>query len=400
MDAAHASILLGGLLGVLCILIGVLSRRFGLPVLLVFLGLGMLAGEDGVLGIPFDDFHVAYLIGSIALAVILLEGGLQVEVPMLREAFWPALVLATVGVVVTAGCVGLGVAWLSGLPIEASLLIGAVVAPTDAAAVNALLGRAGIMLPARVTALLELESGMNDPMSVFLTLLGIGFIAAPGTATPASAALLFIQQMAGGVIAGAACGALLAWLLRRLKLEPALLPILVLTFGLSLFGAAQMFETSGFLAVYIAAAIAGWEARRSGLDLITVMSGLAWLAQIVLFLMLGLLVTPHTLPPYVVPAIIGAAALILVARPVAVFACLLPFRFSVRESAFASWVGLRGAVPIYLSVIPALADPNRDIRLFGVIFIVVVASLIVQGWTVAPVARLLGYGRRAAAGVE
>jgi NhaP-type Na+/H+ and K+/H+ antiporter len=393
---AHELILLGGALGLLSIIAGLISRRVGAPMLLVFLALGMLAGEDGVLGIPYDDFTSAYLIGSVALAVILLEGGLKTPVSMLRLAFWPAAVLATIGVAFTAAILGIFISLVDGLPIVGALLAGSAAAPTDAAAVAVLLRRAGAALPERLLALLEVESGLNDPMSVFLTLLLLRLIAEPGTVGIGDAALLFLEEMAGGAVIGLAGGWLLAQLLKRLTLEGSLAPVLVLTGGLAVFGLAQLLGASGFLATYLAAIVIGATRHHARQDIEHFFEGIAWLAQIVLFLMLGLLVTPHDLPPYLPGAIIGAAVLIVLARPVAVFACLIPFGFTIRETAFASWVGLRGAVPIYLSIIPGLVDPNRDKRLFASIFIVVIASLIVQGWTVGLSARLLGFARRPA----
>jgi cell volume regulation protein A len=393
---AHELILLGGALGLLSIIAGLISRRVGAPMLLVFLALGMLAGEDGVLGIPYDDFTSAYLIGSVALAVILLEGGLKTPLAMLRLAFWPAAVLATVGVAVTAAILGIFVSLVDGLPLVTALLAGSAAAPTDAAAVAVLLRRAGAALPERLLALLEVESGLNDPMSVFLTLLLLRLIAEPGSIGTREAVLLFLEEMAGGAVLGLAGGWVLAQLLKRLRLEGSLAPVLVLTGGLAVFGLAQLLGTSGFLAAYLAAIVTGATPHRARQEVEHFFEGMAWLAQIVLFLMLGLLVTPHDLPPYLPGAIIGAAVLIFLARPVAVFACLIPFGFTMRETGFASWVGLRGAVPIYLSIIPGLADPNRDKRLFASIFIVVIASLIVQGWTVGLCARLLGFARRPA----
>jgi NhaP-type Na+/H+ and K+/H+ antiporter len=391
---AHELILLGGVVGLASILAGLVSRRVGAPVLLVFLGFGMLAGEDGVLGIQFEDFTSAYLIGSVALAVILFEGGLKTPVSMLRLAFWPAAVLATIGVAVTAVVLGLFVTLVDGVPLLGSLLAGAAAAPTDAAAVAVLLRRAGAALPERLLALLEVESGLNDPMSVFLTFLLMRLIAEPGSIGFDDAALLFLREMAGGAVLGLAGGWGLAQLLKRLRLEPSLAPVLVLAGGLAIFGLAQLLGTSGFLATYLAAVVTGATPHRTHQGVEHFCEGMAWLAQIVLFVMLGLLVTPHELPPYLPSAIVGAAVLILLARPVAVFACLLPFRFTLRETAFASWVGLRGAVPIYLSIIPALADPRRDERLFASIFILVIASLVVQGWTVGSAARVLGFARR------
>ena len=230
-------------------------------------------------------------------------------------------------------------------------------------------------------------------MSVFLTFLLLRLIAEPRSIGAGGAVLLFLGEMAGGAALGVAGGWLLARSLERLPIEAPLAPVLVLTGGLAVFGLAQLLGTSGFLATYAAAVITGATRHCARQDVEHFFEGIAWLAQIVLFLMLGLLVTPEDLPPYLPGAIIGAALLILVARPVAVFACLLPFQFNLRETAFASWVGLRGAVPIYLSIIPGLAHPQRDERLFASIFILVIASLVVQGWTVAPAARLLGFGR-------
>jgi cell volume regulation protein A len=230
-------------------------------------------------------------------------------------------------------------------------------------------------------------------MSIFLTILMIEIITVPASATWSHAALLFAREMIGGTVLGLAGGWLLAFLLRRLVIEAATAMVLALAFSLTLFGLAQVVGTSGFLAIYIAGVITGATEYRDKPEVAYFMEGFAWLAQIVLFLMLGLLVTPHDLLPFVPSGIVIAIVLIAVARPLAVFACLVPFRFAWRESAFASWVGLRGAVPIYLSIIPALADPGRDARLFSGVFVVVVVSLVIQGWTISAAARLLGFGR-------
>ncbi|MGH7121904.1 MAG: potassium/proton antiporter [Acetobacteraceae bacterium] len=391
MQHAHQLILLGGGLGLLSVLAGIGSRRIGAPMLLAFLALGMLAGVDGPLHIPFHDFSAAYLIGSTALAVILFEGGLKTPPSMVRLAFWPALVLATIGVAVTAAIVGLVIAPLEGLPLAAALLAGATVAPTDAAAVAVLLRGAGAALPERLFALLEVESGLNDPMSVFLTILLIHVIAAPGSFGFAAASLLFLKEMAGGALLGLAGGWLLGLSLRRLTIEPALAGVFLLSGALALFGIAQLLGTSGFLAVYLAGFITRRQSPRMEENVAQFFEGSAWLSQIALFLMLGIIITPHRLPQYLPGAIAGAAVLILLARPIAVFALLAPFRFTWRESAFASWVGLRGAVPIYLSIMPALAEPGRGGGLLASVFIVVIVSLIVQGWTVGTSARLLGF---------
>ncbi len=391
MHSAHQEILLGGALGVLSVLAGLISRRIGAPILLAFLVLGILAGEDGILGIPFDDFATAYLVGSVALAVILFEGGLKTSVAEIRLVLWPSAALATIGVVVTTVIVGACVAVIDRVPLKAALLVGAILAPTDAAVVFPLLRQASAAIPKKLLAVLEVESGLNDPMSVFLTFTLLRLFAGPHPLTIGGAVLSFLEEMVGGAAIGLAAGWALAYALRRLPVEAALATVMALTGGLAVFGLAQLVGASGFLATYLAGVVTGNASPLLRERLEPFFDGMGWLAQIVLFLMLGLLVTPHDLPPYVPAAIGGAAVLILIARPLAVFGCLLPFGFSLRESAFASWVGLRGAVPIYLSLIPALADPKRDERLFATIFIVVIASLLVQGWTVAPAARLLGF---------
>jgi cell volume regulation protein A len=216
-------------------------------------------------------------------------------------------------------------------------------------------------------------------------------IAEPEWISAGNVVLLFIREMGGGALLGVGGGWVLVQALRRLPLEPSLVGVLALTGALALFGAAQLLGMSGFLAVYLAGVITGTADHRGGESVERFSGGMAWLAQIVLFVMLGMLVTPHDLPPYVPEGIAGAAVLMFIARPIAVFACLLPFRFSLREIAFASWVGLRGAVPIYLSLLPALADPHRDTAFFAGIFVLVVASLVVQGWAIAPAARLFGF---------
>ena len=393
MALAHEMILVGAALGVLSVLAGLLSRRLGAPVLLVFLVLGMLAGEDGPGGIQYDDFASAYLVGSVALAVILFEGGLKTHPSMLRLAVWPALALAVIGVGITAAIVAAAVMWIAAVPFAMAMLVGSAVAPTDAAAVAALLGRARLALPERINALLEVESGLNDPMSIFLTVFVIRVIVEPASATWLNGALLFASEMIGGAALGLGGGWLLGLLLRRVSLEVPTAMVLVLAFSLTLFGLAQVLGTSGFLAIYLAGVIVGATPHRARREIGNFVEGSAWLAQIVLFLMLGLLVTPHDLVPFIPIGSAIALVLIVVARPVATFACLLPFRFPWRQSAFASWVGLRGAVPIYISFIPALADPHLDVRLFSGVFVVVVVSLVIQGWTIVPAARLLGFGR-------
>jgi cell volume regulation protein A len=391
MNTAHELILLGGALALISIFAGVISSRFNAPLLLIFLLLGMLAGEDGPGRIPFDDFQASYLIGSIALAIILFDGGLKTERVMIRTAFWPSLALATIGVALTAGIVGAAAVWLLSMPWTEALLIGAVLAPTDAAAVNTMLRAARVALPDRVTATLELESGLNDPMSVFLTVLLVHISMTPGDFATWHAVVLFVEEMAGGAIVGVLGGYALLWMLRTLPVQASVYPVLALASELVVFGAAQIFGASGFLAVYLMGLIVGVNQFEKHREVVYAWEAFAWLAQITLFLMLGLLVTPHLLLPLAWPILLITALLVIVARPAATFACLLPFGFSGSETAFASWVGLRGAVPIYLTIIPVLAGVPNSALLFGSTFGVVIVSLVLQGWTISPVAKLLGF---------
>lgn len=394
MNTAHELILLGGALGLISVFAGVIGSRFNAPLLLVFLILGMLAGEDGPGRIPFADFDAAYLTGSIALAIILFEGGLKTERAMIRLAVWPSLMLATFGVVVTAGIVAGAAVWLLAIPWNEALLIGAVLAPTDAAAVNTLLRSACVAVPERVTATLEIESGLNDPMSVFLTVTVLEMFTHPQAFGAGHAIILFLEEMLGGALIGLVAGFVLLRLLRKLPLQASLYPVLAVTCVLVVFGGAQVVGASGFLAVYLMGLVVGvneFEAKSAG---IYAAEAFAWLAQIVLFLMLGLLVTPHEIVPSVGTIVIVTAVLVLIARPVATFASLLPFGFSARETAFASWVGLRGAVPIYLTIIPVLAGSHNAVLLFGITFGVVIVSLVLQGWTIPLAGRILGFGRK------
>lgn len=386
--------LFGGALGLASIFAGLVSARFNAPLLLVFLGIGMLAGEDGLGGIVFSDFGMAYLIGSIALATILFAGGLETKRAMLRAAFWPAAVMATAGVAVTSGIVAVAAVWLFGVPWINGFAIGAALAPTDAAAVNLLLSQAQVALPKRVTALLEVESGLNDPMSVFLMVALVRMMVSPAGLGVGEAAVLLAEEIVGGAVLGVAGGYALLGLLRRLSADAPIFPVLAFSAVMMLFGLAQKFGASGFLAVYLMGVVVGTHPYRDRARLEQFYEAFAWMAQIALFLMLGLLVTPHNLWP-AAPAILAmSAVLILVARPVATFACLLPFGFTLRETSFASWVGLRGAVPIFLTIIPVLQGAPHGEQLFGVTFGIVVASLVVQGWTIRHAAALLGFARR------
>jgi len=388
VEASHQLILLGSALVLLSIFAGLFSARFGVPLLLVFLGLGMLAGAEGPGSIAFRDFPAAYLIGSVSLAIILFDGGLRTDPGAIGRALWPSVALATVGVIATAAIVGAAAVLLFSTSWVRGFLVGAIVAPTDAAAVSALLHLRGLELRARVAGTLELESGINDPLSVLLTILLVGLLLAPVPLTGSHIAALLAREVAGGGAFGIIGGYLLLALINRVEATPGLYPILALAGASALFGGAQTAGASGFLAVYLAGLILGGH-RHSATQIINqAFDAFAWLSQIVLFLMLGLLVAPSALVPIFGPSLLIAVVLILVARPVAVALCLLPFRYTAPEIAFISWVGLRGAVPIFLAIIPVLAGLPDAAVFFGVAFIIVLTSLIVQGWTVAAAARM------------
>jgi cell volume regulation protein A len=389
MATTHELIFGAGLLGLLAIFAAVFSSRFGTPLLLAFIALGMLAGEDGPGGIFFDDYEMGYLVGSLALVVILFEGGLGLKKATLKKAVAPAIGLATLGVVITAVIVAAGIVFLLHLPWPVALLIGATVAPTDAAAVASMLRSSKIPVPPRVIHVLELESGLNDPMSVFLTLGLVQYLIHPAGMTVPRGLLFLLQELGGGALIGFGGGYLLLWLLRRTWVHAPLYPVLALSGALLLFGAAQSLGASGFLAVYLAGGMVGVNESRAANPVTHFFEPLGWFAQISLFLMLGLLVSPHELLTNIWSGLAIAAVLIFLARPAAVIACLLPLRWKIRETAFISWVGLRGAVPIYLSIIPILANIRNGERMFSGVFVIVIASVALQGWTMGPLAKWL-----------
>ncbi|MDQ4061155.1 MAG: potassium/proton antiporter [Pseudomonadota bacterium] len=390
ISVVNTALLLGSALVLAGILSSLVATRFGAPLLLVFLSVGMLAGEDGPGGIPFDDYQVTYLVGSLALAVILFDGGLRTRLDRIQGALAPALLLATVGVVVTAALVGIVASLVLGIPWLYGLLLGVIVASTDSAAVFFLLRVGGLQLRPRVGAVLEIESGTNDPMAVFLTLLLTQILRAGGEGADASALLVLIAHGAIGAVGGALGGLAAALVLNRVELPSGLHPIFVVASAILIYAATSLAHGSGFLAVYIAGLVLGNRPVRAFPAIASFHDAATWFCQIVMFLVLGLLVTPHRLVPIAVPSLLIGLFLIFVARPVAVWLCLAPFGFSRRATLFVSWVGLRGAVSIFLAAIPMLSRIPEAGIFVDVSFFVVLASLIVQGWTVTPVARRLG----------
>ncbi|MDD3764472.1 MAG: potassium/proton antiporter [Nevskiales bacterium] len=390
MDLTHQLILLAGLLFLVSILATVVTPRVGIPLLLVFLLVGMLAGEDGPGGIEFDNYPLAHLAATAALAVILFDGGMRTSIQSFRVGLRPALSLATVGVLITTAIVGTLSAWLLDLSWAEGLLVGAIVGSTDAAAVFSLLHTRAVSLNERVSAALEIESGTNDPMAVFSTLALITYLQQPDSFGLPAALLMLVQQMSLGAAIGLAGGWLLLHGLNRLPLGDALYPLLALFGGLTIFGATATLGGSGFLAVYLAGLLLGNRRVRSAAGIRRFHDGIAWMSQIGMFVILGLLVSPHRLLPLVVPGLALSLGLILIARPIAVGLSIAPFRFPWREQVYIAWVGLRGSVPIVLATYPWLAGLDSAELFFNIAFFIVLVSLIVQGSTVASAARLLG----------
>ncbi|MEN6513021.1 potassium/proton antiporter [Methanoculleus sp.] len=378
------------LLFLISIIANKFSERLGVPALLIFLVVGMLAGSEGPGGIPFDDPAIAQTIGVIALAYILFSGGLDTRWEQIQPVLWPGIALSTVGVVLTAVLLGAFAVLVLGLSPLTGFLLGAVVSSTDAAAVFSVLRMARARLQGNLRPFLEFESGSNDPMAVFLTTGIIALILTPGSSVLALIPM-FVQQMVVGGLLGYGLGRFVVFLINRLKLESeGLYPVLSLSMVLLTYGLTATVGGNGFIAVYVAGLVMGNSIVVYKKSLIRFHDGIAWLMQIVMFLALGLLVFPSELVPVIVPGVLTAFFLILVARPVAVLLTLLPWKMPMNEKALVSWVGLRGAVPIILATYPLVAGvPDADM-IFNIVFFIVLVSALVHGTSIPSVARWLG----------
>ncbi len=367
-----------------------LSARLGLPMLVLFLGIGMLAGESGIGGIDFDSPGIAHALGTLALAIILYDGGLQTPVESIRSTWKPSATLATVGVLATAMITGVAASYILDIPLLEGMLIGAIVGSTDAAAVFSLLRSAGIHIRKRLKATLEIESASNDPMAIFLT---VGLLEVLVNDMPFGLGLLhmFVMQMGVGAIVGISVGWLAVRLINKINfVAPGLYPVTIAACGLLAFGLAANMQGSGFLAIFIAGVFVGnshFVFQRSALMF---HDGLAWLSQITMFVVLGLLINPEELMQVWREGLLISLVLMFVARPLIVAPALALFGFNLREVTLVSWVGLRGSVPIILAIFPLMFGlPNAPL-IFNVVFFVVLISATTQGSTLPLIARKLG----------
>jgi potassium/hydrogen antiporter len=397
MFLIDALILVTGVLLLLGIASSKLSTRLGMPVLVLFLLVGMFAGSEGIGGIDFENYHLAHAIGTLALAMILFDGGLGTSLAAIRLSWKPSILLATVGVLVTAVITGVAASWILEISLLEGLLLGSIVGSTDASAVFAVLRWGGVGLPKRIAAVLEVESASNDPMAIFLTIGCIEVLLGNVTLGPGLLGL-FASQMLIGALLGLLVGYTAVEVVNRVELGAAgLYPVLISAFCLLSFGLAVQLEGSGYLAVYLAGVVIGNRRLIYQRSIRRFHDAIAWLAQIIMFIALGLLCFPSRLLEVSGKAILISIVLILVARPIAVLISTLGFKFTWRELTFMSWVGLKGAVPITLATFPLILG-TTDVTLqapllFDVVFFIVVVSAVVQGTSLTPVARLLGLER-------
>lgn len=382
-------LLIGSLLLFFSVLAGKTSYKFGVPTLLLFLSVGMLAGSEGIGGIHFDDPKTAQFIGVVALNFILFAGGLDTDFKTIKPVLRQGAVLSTLGVLLTATSVGLFVHWVTPFSLYEGLLLGAIVSSTDAAAVFSILRSKNLALKHHLRPTLELESGSNDPMAYFLTIAFTGLVQRPNDSLW-SLLPFFAQQISLGAALGLGFGWLNTRLINRLRPDfEGLYPVLVISLMFFTFTATETVGGNGFLAIYLSAVYLGNQDILHKRTILQAFDGYAWLMQIVLFLTLGLLVYPSELMPMLGIGLIVSFFLMVVARPLSVFISLAPFKMKNRARWFVSWVGLRGAVPIVFATYPLLAGIEKANAIFGIVFVISVSSVLLQGTTLSTVARWL-----------
>ncbi len=373
----------------ICVFVSKISDRLGAPILLLFLGIGMLVGSEGIVGIYFDDPHLTQIIGNIALAVILFSGGLDTRWQSIKPIVKEGITLATFGVIITAAVFGGLVYFVLKLSLLESFLIGSIISSTDAAAVFSILRSRSIRLKGNLAPLLELESGGNDPMAVLLTITMIGLINQTSSSIIEVAGAFFLQMILGLVI-GWAFSVLALFLINKIKIGyDGLYPLLLIALVLLAFNFTTILKGSGFLAVYVFGLLLGKNDFLHKHSAMRFFDSTAWFSQIVLFLALGLLVFPSRLVPVIPAGLLLAFCLVFIARPVAVFLSLLPFKYSFKEKLFVSWVGLRGAVPIVLATFPLAAGIHNADLIFNIVFFIVLVSVLLQGTLLGNIARWL-----------
>lgn len=381
---------IGALLLLISIIITKTFSRLGIPSLLTFLVIGMLAGSEGIGGIYFDDPNLAQFIGIIALTFILFSGGLDTKWSDVKPVLWRGILLSTLGILITTLSVGFFINWVTGFSLLESLLIGSIVSSTDAAAVFSIFKSRKLKLKNNIESTLELESGSNDPMAYFLTTTLIYLIINPTTSI-GSTILLLIQSIGLGVLIGVIFGVLMIKLINNINLRnTGLYPVLTMALAVLTFTTSYFIGGNGFLSVYIAALILGNHEFAHEEVQIQFFDGIAWLMQIIMFLTLGLLVFPSQIIPVMGMGILISFFLILVARPLAVFLCLSPFKVAVKEKVFISWVGIKGAVPIIFATFPIVAGISGANMIFNIVFFITLTSALVQGTTINLAAQRLG----------
>ncbi len=382
-------LLVGSILLIISIIAGKTSHRFGVPILLFFLAVGMLAGSEGIGGIYFDDPHVANFIGIISLNFILFSGGLETNWVAVKPVLRQGIMLSTVGVLITAILSGLFIWKVTNFTLYEGLLLGAIISSTDAAAVFSVLRSNNLALKSKLRPTLELESGSNDPMAYVLTIAFLGLVLHPEQSV-LSAIPLFFKEMVLGAIAGFAFGKWSTFMINKIQLDfEGLYPVLVIALMFATFSATDAIGGNGFLAIYLCAVYLGNQELIHKKTILKMFDGLAWLMQIVLFLTLGLQVFPSQILPVVGIGILISGFLIFVARPLSVFIALLPFKMKQRRRWYISWVGLRGAVPIVFATYPLLAGIEKANMIFNIVFFISVTSVLVQGTTLSLVAKWL-----------